>query len=185
MSMSLSTLDHRYSTIIIPATGFLDNPLALMHGSNLALDFVSERSEDRPKRVQILDLDLCSECLATASADRYISVASKRSLFHISAAHSEVPQNRSQGHEILPCQFGRADIRIADDLHQGNACPIDIDQRSRRHRLRVGTVSELGGVFFEMHSLDSNAEGFSRVIDFEPTTDGDRMVILRNLEAFQ
>ena len=118
---------------------------------------------------------------------RIDTLASQRSepFFHVDVGDAQLLHQAAQLREVGPGLLGRADVGLADDLHQGSAAPVEVHQRV------VGPVDaargpagvhQLARVFFHVHPGDAHPEG-AAVLQFhvQMPADAQRQVVLRDL----
>ena len=93
-----------------------------------------------------------------------------------------MPQQQAQGLEEESGVFGRAQVRLTDNLHQRHTRPVDIHQRVRFAEV-VAAVVQLGDVLFEVDAGDADALGTGIGLDVQPAMLREGQVVLRNLVA--
>src|SRR6185437_6848754 len=121
----------------------------------LALRFVGQRPLDRAKRVHILDLDLRAKLFLPLRADGDVRVAAQRALLHAARVDAKIEQDGAQLLHVEPRLLRRADVWLADDLHQRDARAVQVDQT-------IGLAAPLAlqvapGVFLQVDARDANA----------------------------
>ena len=153
------------------ATGFPD--FDLPHGLRL------HRQHDEAHRVDVFHLAARAERLAVF-ADRNVDIRTERAFLHVAVAGAEVAQDVAQLAHVGAGFLGAADIGLADDLHQGNAGAVQIDEGFRP----VLVVQRLAGVLLQMQPGDADLAGGAvgkLDVDFSLADDG--VLVLADLIA--
>ena len=131
------------------------------------------------KRVDVLELGLDAELLRPRAPDRDVRLGAQLALLHVRLGGADRAQQRAQLHRVVARLVGGAQVRLADDLHQRHARPVQVDVRLPRLVQLVARVDELARVLFEMHAADAD---LART-DLEQTVDAHRQVVLADLVA--
>ena len=169
----------------VPEPGLLDDPLAAVERVCLAPHLVLERALNVAERVHVLDLDLGAEIDRACGLQRDVGVATQRAFFHVAVAHAEVDDHRAEGAQVGGRLLRRADLRLADGLHERHARPVEIHE-ARLRGLERPLVHELADVLLEVQPLD--ADGARRAvgqIDLEPALARQRLLVLGDLEILR
>ena len=85
-------------------------------------------------------------------AHRTLTSARMRAFLHVAVAGAEIAQDRAQLAQIGAGFLGRADIGLADDLHQRHAATVEIDVGLRR----ILIVQRLAGILLQMQPRDAD-----------------------------
>ena len=128
MGILLSALGDCFTLFLHPAPRLLHQLLALISRFRLALYLIFHRQVDRLEAVHVFNFHLSTEFRAALRTHTDISVAAETPLLHVAGGNAQVLQNAAQLHEVLAGLFRGAEIRFADDLHQGSAGAVDIHQ---------------------------------------------------------
>src|SRR5208337_4712 len=102
-------------------TRFLRDLAAALDDANVALNLIFQRLLDKAKRVYVLDLGFCAEFFLPAWPHADVSIATKRTFFHVAVADSGIEDDFLEPSEVLVSFLGRPHIRFADDLGQRHA----------------------------------------------------------------
>ena len=94
-------------------------------------------------------------------ARRDVRVAAEGAFFHVAGRDADVAQDLAQGHQVIARFFRGAQVRFADDLHQGNTGAVEIDEADQCSASFV-PVDEAPGVFFDVDARDSRLPGLDR-----------------------
>ncbi len=144
-------------------------------------DFELDRLADETDRVDVLDLAPRAERLARAT-HRHVDVGPQAPLFHVAVAGAEIAQDRPELGQECTRLVGRAEIRLADDLHQRDPRPVEVDEAQRR----VLVVDRLAGVLFEVKPLDADGDRIPvGQIDRHCALPDDRLLVLGDLIALR
>ena len=171
---------HGSPPVRLPQPGFLDHLAAVEKDLLLAGDFEIEGLFDMFERIEVFDLGPGAEGRRFYRHDRYVGVAAEAALFHVAVADLQVAQDRPQLAQVLAGGFRAADVRLADDFHQGNPGAIQVDPADGPVRV----VNELAGIFFHVNTGDANALGLAVQRDVQIAVGGNGQFVLRNLISF-
>src|SRR5690606_10166220 len=131
--------------------------------------------------VDILHLAARAIALADA-ADRDVDIGAHRALFHIAVAGAEIAQNAAKLLDISRRLFGRAHVRLGDNLHQRHAGTVEIDEGL----VRVLVMQALAGVLLKMQAGDADLARLAVLeIDGDHALADDRLQILADLIALR
>ncbi len=114
-------------------------------------------------------------------ADGDVRVAAQRALFHTTRVDAEIEQDGAQLLHVEPRLFRRADVWLADDLHQRDARAVQVNQAVRlatRLALQMTT-----GVFLQVDARDADAAVLAVDMDHQVAIGAQRHIILRDLIA--
>ena len=109
-----------------------------------------------------------------------VRVDPEGAILHIGGRHAKPSQDRPKLQAVGGGLLGRVEIRLAHDLHQRHARPVDVDQ-ARRNPVRAGHVGELGGVLLEVDTGDADPLGRTADRDLDRPVHTQRQVVLRDL----
>ena len=84
--------------------------------------------------------------------------------------------------KIAPGLLRAAHVRLAHDLHQRHAGPVDVHETVALS-IRLGAVQQLGDVLFEVDAGDSYGPGGGANVYFKAAVAGYRLIVLRYLVA--
>ncbi len=181
VGLLLGPLGNRLSLGIDPATGFLDENASIRHDGPLTHLLEPQRPLDRSKRVHVLDLDLGTDILTVPRTNGDVGVASECALLHVPGRRADVSEDAPERHQVLARFFRRAKIRLADDLHQGNAGAIEIDQADLPGA--IGFVQEPPRILLDMNASDAGASGLPVHLERQCTVHAKGKVVLGDLIA--
>ena len=94
-------------------------------------------------------------------AHRDVGVAAQGPLLHVDVGDAQLLDEAAQLGQEDARLFGRGDVRLGHDLHQGRAAPVEVHQRvvgavdAARSSARV---HELAGVLLHVHPGDAHAQ---------------------------
>ena len=158
---------HRLSVPLVPTHRHLADRAAGSQQRGLALDLVRQRQLDRAERVQVLDLDLGTGHFAAREPQRDVGFAAHGPLVHVAARHVQVAQEHLQFVQVSPRLLRRADVGLGDDLDQGQARAIEIQEAV------VSGVGKPGRVLLQVHPPDADTlHATARavgIVDLDPT----------------
>ena len=159
--------------------GLLHDGAAGFQDLDLAAGFVVDGLLHEADGVHVLGLGARAQGFAGA-AHREVHVGPHRALGHVAVAAAEIAQNRPQLGEVGPGFLGRTHVRLGDDLHQGHAAAVQIDEG----HLGMPVVQRLAGVLLQVQALDPDlAAGAVCQVDDDGTFAHDRLVVLADLIA--
>ena len=118
-----------FTAVIIPATGRLDLQNSTIEIFRLTLDFEMDRTTNRRNRVEVLKLDLGPERVACTFSQRNVHIATKLTLLHVGIGNVTLLEDHLQRAQIREGLFGRLEVRLGNNFHQGRAGTIEIDER--------------------------------------------------------
>ena len=90
-------------------------------------------------------------------AHRDVDVGAQAALLHVAVAGAEVAQDGAQLRHVGLGLLGGAHIGLRDDLHQGDAGAVEVDERHGR----VAVVHRLAGVLLEVEALDADLDALA------------------------
>ena len=161
--------------------GFLIDGAAILQNSDLAAGFIMDRLPYKADRVHVLDLAAGAEALA-GPPHRDVDVRAQVALLHVAVAGAEIAQDRAKLGDVALRFLGGADIRLRDDLHQGNARTVEIDKGHGGMLI----VQQLAGVLLQMQSLDTDRHALAAgKIDDHGALANDRRFVLADLVALR
>ena len=180
MRFLLAAHGQRVSCRRIPQSCLLDDATAAFEQIDLPLDFVLERLLHIAERVEILHFGLRAEACLARGPHRHVGVAAETALFHVPVVDAQPHQDVSQPLEEFRRLGGRAHVRLADDLDQGDAAPVVIDVGPA---VGIGKsfVERLAGVLFHVDARQSDMLYPAPDRNVETTAERERTFILRNL----
>ncbi len=108
-----------------------------------------------------------------------VGIAAQAAFLHFAIGHFDLTQQQANLLEIGLGLFGRREIGLADDLQEGGAGAVEVDQAIAAGPMLV--MQHLAGIFFEMGTQNANsfAAGFN--IDLQPAIRAEGQVILTDL----
>ena len=106
----------------------------------------------------------------------HIRVTPQLALFHIAIANPTAHENLLQRSNIGESFLGRAHVRLAHDLHEGDAGPVEV------YAAGGFKVGAFGDILFEVRSRDADRLRLSAIqLDLHRAFRAEGQVILRNL----
>jgi hypothetical protein len=108
----------------VPEAGLLDHPFTFLNDGDLTLDLILDGLFGETEAVHVLDLGLGAELLGALRADRDVRVAPQGAFLHVAVRNADVEQDVPEGGQISMGLVRAADIRLGDDLDQGNAAAV-------------------------------------------------------------
>ena len=167
-----------------PSPGWMR--LAVLERTDLPLDLGLEPALHVAEGVDVLELGLGAEGLARPP-HRDVGVAAQGALLHVDVAHVQVLQQALELGQEARGLLGRADVGLADDLHQRRAAAVEVDQRvlgSLDAPRRAAGVDELARVLLHVRPGDADPVDAAVVqLDVQMAADADGQVVLRDLVA--
>ena len=106
--------------------------------------------------VQVFDLTSRPKRLAFATY-RYIGIAAQRSFIHVAIGCTHAPQKLPQFPHVGTSLLGRAQPRRTDNLDEGNARTIVVQQADMTPRISSG-VNGLARVLLELQLLNGHVQ---------------------------
>ena len=143
----------------------------------MTFDFIINGLFDKTEGIQILDFRSGSKLLLAFGADRHIGSAAHMAFFHVTTADPHGGQDRMHFFHVGFGLFRTGQFRFADNFHQRNSCPVEIDTAG----IAVFLMQEFPCILLEMNS--GNADLFLPLIraDFQVSTFTNRTLVLGNL----
>src|SRR5262249_45838064 len=138
---------------------------------------VLQRLLKEPERVEILHLGLRAERRLAAWAHRDVRVAPQASLLHVAVVDAEPHEDRAQMAEEFGRIRCRSKIRLADDLDERHAAPIEVDV-ALAIRVREPFVHRLPGVLFHVDARDPYSTHLAAGRKFDKAGGGDWELVL-------
>src|SRR6266478_5307418 len=130
-----------------------DLPAGIERGT-LPFEFGLQRPLNRGERVHVLYLGLGSELRLPGRTHADVRVNTETSLFHTHVADIEILQDLFQCPEVGACSGGSPDVRLAHDLDEWNASPIEVNGG----RAGITVVNRFAGVLFHMQASYSDLD---------------------------
>ncbi len=152
----LAALGDGYTFVLDPAPGLLRDALAAGDELTLTLLLVLERAIDGAEAVHVLDLYLAAELLGAERADGDVGVAAEVALLHVAGANVEVAKDLTQLDQVGAGFLRRAHIRLADDLHEGDAGAVYVHEAVGLAG-RALDVEQLGRVLLQVDAGNTDA----------------------------
>ena len=182
MGRFLAALGLGYSLVIQPTSGFLVELASFAGHPPLAHSFVFQGAVDGLEAVHVLDFHLGEGLRGALRADADVGIAAEAAFLHVAGGDAEILENGAQFHQVLPGLFRRTQVGLADDLHQGDAGAVDVDE-AVRFPGGISPVQQFGHILFQVHPLDVDAAAAAVGLQLDPALYGDGLVILRYLVA--
>src|SRR5918992_1256579 len=166
---------------VVVERGLLDTA-AVLQDLTLALQLACEAPLDKAKGVHVLELGLGAES-AVGVAYGDVGVAAKLPLLHVGFRNADSPQDVLELVGCSPRRFGRWDVGFGDDLHQGRAAAVEVDQGADGpvHAARGADVYVLRRVLLQVKPRDADPDPAFRGRYVDVTTRTDRLVELGDL----
>ena len=162
MRLFLRPLAGRHASHIIPAESFLHDRAAFFVKFDLAFDLILRSADERAEAVEVLDLGARAEFIAANGAHGNVCLKTQHAFFHVAGVHTEVAQDRADFRGVIERSFDGANIRLGDDLKQGDTRTVEIDQRI------IFFVREFRRIFFDVNPSHADIELIlASIIDFE------------------
>jgi hypothetical protein len=95
----------------------------------LAVDLRADASFDEAEGVHVLQLGLHAEIARAGSTQGDVGVAAQRALLHVHVADTKPAQRRAEQLQPIARLLGGAQIRLAHDLSERRAGPVEVDER--------------------------------------------------------
>ncbi len=169
----------RTAVVLVPVPRLLHDALAALEDRDLPAGLVVDRPPQGTDRVEVLDLGPRSELLDARPAHRHVRVDTQRALLHLHVGDPDRQQRRAQLVHVLAGLVGAAQVGLGDDLEEGHAGAVVVDERVRGvvDASAPAHVHGLAGVLFEVRAHDPH----TLAVDVEVPGDTDRLVVLRRL----
>ena len=151
MRLLLAAHGPRFATVGVEQAGLLLDLAAVLENFDLAPCLVFDGAHHEPHRIDVLDLAARAQSLARTT-HRDVDVAAQAALLHIAVAGADVAQDRTHLAQVDAGLLGGSYVGLGDDLHQGDAGAIEIDER----RVRVAVVQALARVLLEVEARDAD-----------------------------
>src|SRR5262245_34821336 len=110
----------------------LDDSLPALQEAALTLDLGLDASLQEAEAVHVLELGLRAELIRSRGPDGDVRVDAQRPLLHVHVGDAELADRGPQELSPLTDLLARAQVRLGDDLDQGRAGPVEIDERGTR-----------------------------------------------------
>ena len=119
----------RFPAIIIPATRRLHLRNAGIELFSLTLDLEQNRPSHRRGGVEVFQFDLCAQGIVGMLAQGNVHITAHLTFFHVGIRHPTLHHDHLQAPQVGKSLLRRLQIRFTDNLHQGRARAIEVDQR--------------------------------------------------------
>ena len=149
--------------------GVLLHPLARVEDRRLPAHLVLQGPLHRPEGVEVFHLGPLRKLGLAKRPQRDVGVAAQAPLLHLAVGDARVKEDRAQLFHKEPGLFGRAQIRLGDDLDQRDAAPVVVDQAVLGAHDVVARVDRLARFFLQVYPGDS-APGAARRSPQTPPT---------------
>ena len=153
-----------------------DHPLAVLDQLDLAAGLIGDGPGNGLEGVEVLHLGAGAQLLGAGGADRQVHVAPQGTLLHLAVGYPQVLQGGLQLLQVGDDLVGGAEVGLGDDLDEGDAAAVAVDQRTQ---LRI--MDELAGVLLNMDPGDPHPLASLRAFDIEVTAGAQREVVLGDL----
>jgi len=168
--------------------GFLIDLAAVLQQRDLAAGLIIDGLLDEAHRVHVLDFAARPQMaeilrrliffILAGPTDRDVHIRPQVAVLHVAVAGAQIPQDLAQFHHIGGGFLGTAQVGARDDLHQGDAGAVQIDEGQRR----VHVMDRLARVLFDMDPFDPHPAGDARAhLDQHLALADQRVIELRNL----
>ncbi len=138
---------------LVPAARLLQDRLAMLERLGVASDLVLHRPLQAAEAVEILHLDLRAEALLAHRSQADVPLDAHRAGLHVAVAGTDVTQDAAQRLAVGAGLCRRTDVRLGDDLHEGDPGPIEVDQR-----VAAPAMLHARRVFFEVRAGDADGD---------------------------
>ena len=151
--------------VLVPVPGLLEDRLPRVEHGGVPRHLVADRTLDRAQRVDVLGLGAGPERVGALGRERQVDVGADRALLHPGVGDPERDDQVAELGDVRPGDLGRLRAgtgdRLGDDLDEGDAGPVVVDERV------VGTVDPAGratdveglaGVLLHVGALDLDPE---------------------------
>jgi len=166
----------RHALFVVEKARLLQHLAAALDLLHLSLDLVFDRLAHEAEGVDVLQLDARAELLRAARPDADVGVAAEGALFQVAVVDAQVDQRQPQRLEVLARLFGRAQLRLADDLDERDARAVQI------HLAAALGVDVLAGVLLE---VDAGQADRAEARHGDGAAGADRQFVLRDLIALR
>jgi len=144
---------------------------------DLALDLVRDRALHEAERVQVLQLRARAELGLALAPHRDVGVAAELALLHVGVRHLQMAQHLAQAAEVGAGFFGRADLRLGDDLDQRSAGPVQVHVSHSAAGDRI-VVDVLRRVLFHVDAGEADRARCAAVFEGHGAAFRERLVVL-------
>ena len=141
----------------------------------LSGNFVVEGMADGGGRVEILKFDLFAELFLSVGTEGYVHVAAELAFLHVGGGDAAVNEDLLDRFDVGEGFLGSIDVRVGDELHEGGAGAVVVDDAG------VGEVGGLGDVLLEVNA--GELHGLAGVKDLSLSLFGVILRIKRNLTS--
>ena len=146
-----------FAEFFIPAPSGLDESLAVVESLALAGNLVVDGATDGGGRVHVLELNFGSEFILFIFAYGDVHITAHLSFVHVGVGNATGDEDLLEGLEIGEGFFGGLNIWLGDDLHEGSAGAIEVDESG------IGEVGRFGDVFLKVDAVEFDS--FPGVLD--------------------
>src|SRR5579859_5856187 len=165
--------------VLLPAARLLHDAAAAVEHRGLARDLVGDGLLDEAERVDVLELDARAELRLARGADAHVGVAAEAPLFEVAVVDADEDEDVAQRAQVLRRLGRRAQVGLADDLDEGHAGAVQVDDA------RVRVVDVLARVLLHVHARDADTPRRAAHLDVEVPLVAERLVVLADLVALR
>ncbi len=181
--------------LLVPAHRHLDHPFPALQGGDLPGHLVLQRQLDGLEGVEVLHLDLGAELLLADRPHTDVGLAAHRAFLHVGCADAQVAQDLLELDQVGARFFGRANVRLGDDLQQRHAGTVQVDEGHRAAAFAqagsghsLDRVYQLAGILLQVGPRDPNSLNLNLSLilnlNLDPPVPAERQLILADLVAF-
>ena len=146
----LATLRSGFTSIIIPATGFLNHFFAIIQQFFLPVVFVFDSHFDGAERIEVLNFSTRAQFSATFFSERNIHIKTHITIIEVAISHTSKGENTPKFFTIIPGIFLRVNIWHGDNLDQWGVGAVQVDET-------IGIkMRELTSITFKVSMFDAN-----------------------------